>query len=266
MTTRTEQLRQLRRVGVEDHTPGGARELLVGSLGSDPYQRIEDLRAAGERKARAEGMAYQLEHERHIVLARVASEVAQAHAKESLSEAKLERMARADVRYERHIRGTGAAIEERGLATSEYFAIRSELLMDEQAIYHLRALSRLEGTPASETPRVQWTEGESEAQGEPSPRQDVPEGDAQPGGTTSGSPLDERESKPRTAPAGMIQSLRRLWGKVFERIDQPEGLKELVTEALAEGASEADVTAALEAVTDYMTVLSLNATEQQAML
>lgn len=157
----------LRRLGAAAHTPRGARELLVGSLGCDPYERITELRAAGERKARAEGVVYQMEHERHVVLARIAAEIA-GKSKESLSEAKLDRLARADPRYADHIKGTAAAIEERDLATSEYYSIRSELLMDEHAIQHLSALSRLEGTPIAESRLDEWRqEGAGETDTEP---------------------------------------------------------------------------------------------------
>ena len=116
----------------------------MGSLGADPYERIEEIRQAGERKARAEGVAYQLEHERHIVLARIASEIASARSRENLSEAKLDRMARADQRYQDHIKGTAAAIEERAFATSEYYALKSVAEWDRASIAHMNSLSRLD--------------------------------------------------------------------------------------------------------------------------
>lgn len=139
--TRTD---ELRRRGAIEHTPRGARELIAGSLGDDPYVRIEALREAGRRKARAEGVAYQMEHERKIVLSRVASQLAQVHAREKVSEAKLERLALASDEYQKHIRGTAAAIEEREEANSEYWALKAELLWDEKAVSHLNAMSRLD--------------------------------------------------------------------------------------------------------------------------
>jgi len=145
MTTTASRTEELRRRGAIEHTAHGARELIAGSLGEDPYERIEQLREAGRRKARAEGVAYQLDHERKIVLARIASEIAQARASEKLSEAKLDRMARADARYERHIRGTAEAVQEREEANSEYWGLRSLEEWDARAVAHLNALSRLEG-------------------------------------------------------------------------------------------------------------------------
>lgn len=127
-----------------DHTAGSARELLATHVGSDPYERIEELRQIGHRKAEAEGVAYQLEHERKSLLARLATEYARTHSDKSMSEAKLERLARADERYAAHIKGTAVAIENRERANSEYWAIRSELEWDRAAIAHLNALSRLE--------------------------------------------------------------------------------------------------------------------------
>lgn len=126
------------------HRPHSARELLAGSLGADPYQAIQDLREAGERRARAEGVAVQLEHERHIVLARISNEIAQVHASEKISEAKLDRLARSDERYQRHIDGLAAAVEERELARSAYWALKSELEWDRASISHLNVMSKLE--------------------------------------------------------------------------------------------------------------------------
>lgn len=124
--------------------PGEARDLLTHTIGGDPFERIEALRKAGERKARAEGLAYQMEHERKHLLALYASEYAEVHAKEKLSEARLERMARSDDRYRKHIEGTAAAIEERELARSEYWRIQAELTWMEKTVAHANAMSRLE--------------------------------------------------------------------------------------------------------------------------
>lgn len=141
---------ELRRQGKYDRTDvpqtdeGHAREILTASLDDDPFQRIEELRKAGKRKAEAEGVAYRMERERKIFLARIASEIAEVHAGEKLSEAKLDRLARADDRYRKHIEGTAAAVEERELSRSEYWAIRARLEWLDKAISHLNALSRLE--------------------------------------------------------------------------------------------------------------------------
>lgn len=141
MATRTEDLRNK---GFTDRTFGNAKELVVASLGGeDPWQQIEEIREAGKRKARAAGIAYQMEHERHAVLARIASEVAQAHARENLSEAKLDRLARSDPRYQRHLEGTAAAIEEREAAESSYWALRSVLEWNRTAVAHENVLAQL---------------------------------------------------------------------------------------------------------------------------
>ena len=138
---RTDQLRQN---GLSQRTPSEARDLLAANIGSDPYEKIEELRDIGARKARAEGQAYRLEHERKIVLAQLANEYASAHAKDALSEAKLDRLARADSRYQQHIAGLAAAIEERELARSEYWRVRTILEWDGRTVAHANAMSRLE--------------------------------------------------------------------------------------------------------------------------
>ena len=135
---------ELRGHGFRARTPDDARELLASNFDSDPYEKIEELGGVGARKARAEGVAFQLEHERKIVLAKIANELATVHVKEKLSEAKLDRMARADPRYQTHIEGLSAAVEERELARSEYWQIRTVLEFDRASIAHLNALSRLE--------------------------------------------------------------------------------------------------------------------------
>ena len=133
------------REGRKPHLPHSAREVLAGNLGRDPYEGIEELRAIGERKARAEGVAYQLEHERKSLLAKLQGEYASAHAKEKLAEAKLERLARADERYLAHIRKTAEAIAERERINMEYWGIKAELEWDTEALRHLNHLSRLGG-------------------------------------------------------------------------------------------------------------------------
>jgi hypothetical protein len=117
---------------------------MAASLGSDPWERLEELRRAGERKARAIGVAYQLEHEMKIMLSKIAGDIARVHSDENLSEARLDRLARASEGFHTHVKGTSAAIEQREKAESEYWAIRSELEWDRSSIAHVNALSRLE--------------------------------------------------------------------------------------------------------------------------
>lgn len=122
-----------------------AVERLLASLdGMDPFERIEALRKAGKRKAEAEGRAYQMDHTRKSLLSRLATEIATARPKESLSEAKLERLARADPRYQAHLDGTAEAMREREEATAEYYTIRAELTWLERTIAHTNALARID--------------------------------------------------------------------------------------------------------------------------
>ena len=134
---RTEELRAT-------HPARSAREVIVGHVGSDPYMAIEELCKVGDAKAAAAGVAYELEHKRKSLLASLASEYARAHASENMSEARLDRLARADARYTAHIEATASAIEQRERLWSHWVAIRSELLWDEKAISHLNALTRLD--------------------------------------------------------------------------------------------------------------------------
>ncbi len=134
----------LRANGARQRTPHVARELLASHFDKDPYEKIEELRGLGARKAKAEGIAYQLEHERKIVVAQLCNEYASAHAKDNLSEAKLDRLARADERYKNHIAGLAVAIEEREHARSEYWRVRTLLEWDARTIAHMNAMSRLE--------------------------------------------------------------------------------------------------------------------------
>lgn len=123
-----------------------AVERLLASLdGMDPFERIEALRQAGRRKAEAEGRAYQMDHTRKALLSRLATEIAAAHPKQSISEAKLERLARADPRYQTHLDGTAEAMREREEATAAYYTIRAELEWMRAAVAHENALSRIEG-------------------------------------------------------------------------------------------------------------------------
>ena len=135
------------RVGVRDvRTPDVARDLLASNFPPDqnPYELVEKLREVGAEKAKAEGVYYQLDHERSIILSRLATEFSVANISERLSEAKLERMARADSRYESHIKRTALALEERDRTRSEYWALKSLLEWDRASVAHLNALSRLE--------------------------------------------------------------------------------------------------------------------------
>lgn len=121
-----------------------ARHRIAATLGEDPFGLISELRDAGLRKAKSEALAYRLEHERKSLLARIAGEIAVAHASKNMSEAKLERMARADPRYAAHIEGTAAAIENRELANSEFWAIKTRLEWLEKSVAHENAVMRLE--------------------------------------------------------------------------------------------------------------------------
>ena len=136
---------QLRASGARVITPEAARELIGSHFDVSPYEQIETMRQTGHRKAVAEGRCVQLEHQRHILLATIGNEIAQAHMTDRLSEAKLDRMGRGDPRYSTFVAGLGAAVEERDVARSEYAAQRATLEWDRAAIAHLNALSRLEG-------------------------------------------------------------------------------------------------------------------------
>ena len=138
--TRTEEL--LQASGAQ--SPEAARDLLSANFEVSPYDHIEELRQIGERKAAAEGVAYQLDKERKIVLSRISNEIALAHSKESISEAKLDRMARADARYENHIRRLSVAIENRERARSDYWAVKSLLEWDRASVALLNSLTRLD--------------------------------------------------------------------------------------------------------------------------
>ena len=136
---------QLRASGAQVVSPEAARELISSHFDVSPYEHIETMRQTGRRKATAEGRCVQLEHQRHIMLATIANELGSLHAKEKVSEAKLDRLSRADPRYQAHVAGLGAAVEERDIARSEYAAQRATLEWDRAAVAHLNALSRLDG-------------------------------------------------------------------------------------------------------------------------
>tara|TARA_R100000808_G_scaffold5443_2_gene16594 strand:+ start:1134 stop:1559 length:426 start_codon:yes stop_codon:yes gene_type:complete len=126
------------------HTPRSAREVLAASIGNDPYKNLAELTEVGELLAEREGIAYQLQQEIKPLLATIASELASAHAKSNLSEARLDRMAKADPRYIAHIRGTAEAIRQREHTKNLYWAIKSELEWDRTSIAHLNSLTRME--------------------------------------------------------------------------------------------------------------------------
>ena len=122
----------------------GARESVRATVEADPWMSLEELRLAGERKAKAEAVASHLDHMRKVVLSRIAGEIAQAQSSKSLSETKLERMARADARYEAHLKGLSAAVEEREAAMAEYFRIRGELDWMDRTLMHAMSLAKLQ--------------------------------------------------------------------------------------------------------------------------
>jgi len=131
-------------LGRMKHTPGSAREVLAASIGSDPYKKLAELTELGQLLAEREGVAYQLEKEKKSLLATIASEYASAHSTSNLSEAKLDRMAKADQRYISHIRGTAEAIRQREQTKNQFWAIKSELEWDRTSIAHLNSLTRME--------------------------------------------------------------------------------------------------------------------------
>ena len=120
----------------------GAREAVRATVEADPWAALEELREAGKRKARADGVAVQMDKMRKVILSRISGELAQVH--KNLSEAKLERMARADQRYETHVNGLCQAIEEKEAASADYWRIQAELTWMEKTLAHANAMSRLE--------------------------------------------------------------------------------------------------------------------------
>ena len=124
------------------NTPRDAVEHLKATLGEDPFGLVTEMEQAGETKAEATALAYRLEQERKHVLARVQNRIASAHADRSMSEAKLERLARADEEYRKHIEGTAAAIEAREKAASRYWAISARLDWLRASVAHWNASVR----------------------------------------------------------------------------------------------------------------------------
>lgn len=129
------------------HGDHSAREIVIGSLGADPYERMAQLEELGAKKAEANGRAYHMEHMRKVVLSHVATELSAIHANEKLSEAKLERLARADDRYREHIEATALAIEARDKAEAAYWTLKAGLEWDARAISHMNSLARMDGQP-----------------------------------------------------------------------------------------------------------------------
>lgn len=137
--TRTDDLRERIR-----HAPNSARELLAAAIGGeDPYVRLARLDELGQQRAEAEAIWYRLDKERRALIARLASEYSTAHADKNLSEAKLDRMARADARYQTHIEGLAAALEKKQKLDAEYWGLKSGLEWDARAVSHYNAMSRL---------------------------------------------------------------------------------------------------------------------------
>ena len=122
----------------------GARESVRATVEADPWMSLEELRMAGERKAKAEAVASHLDHMRHVVLSRIANELANVHGGSKLSEAKLDRLARADPRYEDHLQGLAAAVEEREAAVAAYYARRGELEWLSLTLTHSMSLAKLQ--------------------------------------------------------------------------------------------------------------------------
>ena len=121
----------------------GARETVRATVEADPWASLEELRIAGERKAKAEAQANHLDHMRKVVLSRIAGEIAQVQSNKSLSEAKLDRLARADSRYEAHLKGLAAAQEEAEQARAEFWRIKADLEWQEHTLIHSMSLAKL---------------------------------------------------------------------------------------------------------------------------
>ena len=143
MLDHTQQL--ARQVQDHKHTKHSAREVLIGSLGSDPYQLLEDLRSVGKDLARLEGVSYELQNSVKPLLATLATEYATTHVKQNLSEAKLDRLAKADNRYMERIKLVAETIHQREEKKNEFWAIKSELDWDAKSVSHLNALTKLDG-------------------------------------------------------------------------------------------------------------------------
>ena len=127
------------------NTPAeGSREVVRATVEADPWASLEDLRIAGQRKAKAEAQASHLDHMRKVVLSRVCGEIAQDNPGKNLSEAKLNRLGRAHPKYERHLRGLAAAVEEREAAVAEYYRIRGELDWMDRTLMHSMSLAKLQ--------------------------------------------------------------------------------------------------------------------------
>lgn len=142
------------------------------------------------------------------------------------------------------LRGLATAIKDGETTVEQAFSSRA---VESEATSELnQAIEDSAPQPEPAAPEEHTVASQSEAQAEP-------RGEKRMGGTTSGAP----------APKGMVDSLQRLWGKVFERVDQPEGLKELVTEALADGADEQAVAAAHGELLAYMETIDQDRLRQQ---
>lgn len=122
----------------------GARESVRATVEADPWESLEELRIAGQRKAKAEAQANHLDHMRKVVLSRCCAEIAEANTSKGMSEAKLERLGRAHPRYEEHLRGLAAAVEEKEQAHAEFWRIRAELEWMDRTLMHSMSVAKLQ--------------------------------------------------------------------------------------------------------------------------
>lgn len=138
----------LRRTGAPlrvSMTAGEARDLVRASLGADPWEHIEQLRAIGDELAEAEAYVTRLEAETKSLKARLQNQLAVVHMREGLSEAKLERLALGHDEYAAHIKGVAAAVELREKLKNAYWTTKARLDWDDRAIGHLNHLTRMDG-------------------------------------------------------------------------------------------------------------------------
>ena len=118
------------------------RESMAHVIGADPFVLLDELEHAGKRKARADGLSYQMMEMRKSVLSSIVTELVREHPNAAIS--KLEHMARADSRYTNHIAGTAAALEEKELATVAYFRVKGEIEWCAHANYTANATAKLQ--------------------------------------------------------------------------------------------------------------------------
>ena len=131
-------------MSIRESIPHGARESVRAVVEADPWVTLGELGIAGQRKATAEATASHLDTMRHVVLSRIANELAHVHGKAALSEAKLDRLARSDPRYEAHLKGMAAANEEAGQARAELWRIQADLEWMKHTLMHSMSLAKLQ--------------------------------------------------------------------------------------------------------------------------